>query len=126
MGKRTRRTFESWWDPERYNWKDASELLPIHYKNKFHTWWNPEKFNWKRATSMLIMYCSEYFDIWWPHRRFDVRDCLVYLFEYCLDRTDVWGVALVAEDPTFNKLAHCVIRNFAKVCKLLLSDVLTA
>lgn len=81
--------FDTWWDPERFNWEDASSILAEYCHIHFHKWWDPNKFNWKKASSALARYYHKFFDTWWDPERFNWGYSWV-LTTYCSNYFHKW------------------------------------
>jgi len=76
------RQFNSWWDPEKYDWKQGSHSLAEFCFNDFDKWWDADKYDWVYDSAYLLNHCHEHFDKWWDVDKFDWEDSehLVYLY----------------------------------------------
>ena len=106
--------FDEWWDPEKYNWKDASEELARFCYEHFDKWWNEDKFNWidESAVAELMKCCYMYFDKWWDETRFNnLIDGSYGLARYCYMHFHKWW-----NPETFNWDDAEAIRALGKYC----------
>lgn len=81
--------FDTWWDAEKFDWRDDSDVLAIFCHHHFEKWWDAEKYNWKAGSRYLAKYCSHYINIWWDAERFNWDDSMMLYF-YCLPQLNVW------------------------------------
>jgi len=58
---------EIWW--KKY---DSYTLCAYHHK-QFDSWWDPDKFNWVIGSGNLVRCCENNFDKWWDPDKFDWR-----------------------------------------------------
>ena len=104
------REFDKWWDPDRYNWEDASTELAQYCHMHFEKWWDPEKFNWedKNAIEALMKYCSMYFDKWWNRNKWNWknRNVVSELVNYCYKYADIWFPEYVRINNLANVILH--------------------
>jgi len=58
--------FTEWWNKvkDRIDWKESSNILCEYVPHRFDIWFDPEKFNWKDATKELMANCQNYKHIW--------------------------------------------------------------
>jgi len=107
MGKRTRRTFESWWDPDKWDWRARSQVLARWYADYFDIWWDPKRFNWQSASWALAEYCKEHFHKWWNPVKFNWEDGLHFLAMFCKPYFDYWWCC--SNVPTFDYNKSCTL-----------------
>ena len=57
------REFQTWWNPNKFNWKQHSEELCKYTPNQFEIWWDAELFYSSKSSNKpaLSWYCSDHF-----------------------------------------------------------------
>ena len=84
------RYFDIWWDPDKFNWKEASHYLCYYCRNYFDDWWDPDKFDWEKGSRYLCECHSDYFNNWWDSDKFNWEDASYALCKYCHKYFDIW------------------------------------
>jgi len=82
--------FDTWWNPEKFNWEDDSWILTVHFGNRIEDWWDEDKYNWKNCSWPLAECCSQYIKYWWNKDEFNWKTCSWVLAEHCSKQFNTW------------------------------------
>ena len=114
-----------WWDPDRFNWRSASEELALYCSNYFNVWWDPKRFNWEHASYALAQGCNLHFEKWWnPEKYVLEEDSLIALFTHCSRYIEIWLPTVMRSHGLAKVIVKTTVRHVDKVKKVILSQTL--